>query len=231
MGNQPFHILLIDASAPEHLNAKERWFDGVKAPFVGETQAISIRDAVHNDSRTSEAGSGTRIALAFKGGQMDDQGIIWPLPVEDEYILGTVDWQKRDGQVHHTFSPRFDEEINPEAGALDAEMSKAQKHAEAAIATIARRVNGIKSFRNILRTRNPLRMLRLLLNPSEDPEDQAAAQILIGMGLLQVVEGIAHLTPEAVDVIDIANSVARQGPAQAAEDLMVGTDEIELDHV
>jgi hypothetical protein len=78
-------------------------------------------------------------------------------------------------------------------------------------------------------------MLDLLLAPSEDPEDLAATQILIGMGLLAIVtegeaEGSICLTPAGLEVVEVGNSIARNGPIDAAEEIMAGNDEIELDH-
>lgn len=236
MSNQPFHILLLDTFDPNYCELKEQWFAGVKAPFTGQTQAVSIGAAIDNDLKTCPDKEGTRIALAFKGGQMDDQGIIWPEPVEGEYVLGTVDWRRlEDGTVERNFTPRFDEEIDPAGAALDAEMAKVEVSAEEAIQAITRRLNGIKAFRKILRTSNPRRMLNLLLAPSEDPEDLAATQILIGMGMFTIVtegeaEGSINLTPAALEVIEIGNSIARNGPVDAAEEIMAGNDEIELDY-
>lgn len=236
MSNQPFHIFLLDTFDPNYCELKKRGFADVKAPFVGQTQAQSIGAALENDLKGCSDKEGTRIALAFKGGQMDDQGIIWPEPVEGEYVLGTVDWQRlEDGTVNHSFTPYFDEEVQPAGAALDAQMAKVEASAEEAIQAITRRLNGVKAFRKILRTSNPRRMLDLLLAPSEDPEDLAATQILIGMGMFTIVtegeaEGSINLTPAALEVIEIGNSIARNGPVDAAEEIMAGNDEIELDH-
>jgi hypothetical protein len=236
MSNQPFHIFLLDTFVSNYCELKEKGFADVKAPFVGQTQARSIAAALENDLKGCSDKDGTRIALAFKGGQMDDQGIIWPEPVEGEYVLGTVDWRRLDdGTVKQSFTPYFDEEVQPAGAALDAQMAKVEASAEEAIQAITRRVNGVKAFRKILRTRNPRRMLDLLLAPSEDPEDLAASQILIGMGLLTILtegeaEGSINLTPAGLEVVEIGNSIARNGPVDAAEEIMAGNDEIELDH-
>jgi hypothetical protein len=231
-----FHIKLVDTSAPGFAEMELQGFQGVKAPFTDQTQSESIQAALEQELKSTTALDGVFVALAFKGGQMDEQGIVWPSPVEDEYVMGTVRWWlKSDEEVVFSFQPRIDQEINPAAANLDAELAKVEGHTQEAIDSLTRRVNGIKTFRTILRTRNPRRMLDLLIQPSEDPEDRAAMQTMISLGLVCVVpegegvEGMVSISPAALDVIEITNHLARRSPADAAEEMMAGTDEIELD--
>lgn len=203
---KPKHIRLISSNNPNFDELSASGFRSVRTGYTGDLQAETLHRAVQlQGSPKSDA---PHVALVYEGGDMDENGIVWPTPAQDRFILGMVEWETlEDGRPHHQVSPMPSAAPDASIAALDAGLYALSDRLGEIVARLSAKMDTIESFRKILRLGNPLELVEVLRSPVQGRDNRMSEEILIGLGLLARVDHLVVLELDGLSVVNLVSSL------------------------
>jgi hypothetical protein len=210
---KPKHIRLISSKHPNFDDLSASGFKSVRTGYTGDLQAETLRRAIEREGNPkSEA---PHVALVYEGGDMDENGIVWPTPAEDRFILGMVEWETLEaGEIYHQISPIPSAVPDASIAGLDNGLYALSNSLGGMVARLSAKMETIEAFRKILRMGNPLELVEVLRSPSSERDNRMSEEILIGLGLLGRVD---HLVVLELEGLSVVNFVSGLGAAPSLE--------------